>query len=741
VLVGEFVLGDADEVGLPQAESDAYLVVPAEPEVADLLPNAVTMPVTEEIPLDSFDRPATDGALFFRNQRMGRPAGEQLISAGPRHDRHSERAENILSSLLPVLLPPASSEFAQVFVLPSDLYAFQLDGIKFLTNDQPGRLLADDMGLGKTVQAIVAMRHLFREGKSTRALVVSPKSVQTSWSRHLAEWAPELVVQTIAGIPNERRSKWLALAQRKAHVALVTYQTLRSDVQNGIAPGQLDLLICDEVQNIKNRSSAQSKAVRSLPAARRWGLSGTPLENSLEEFVTVLNFLDSEAISLSEFRERIVRDVAENLMLRRTKEVIRDQLPSIVRNLEYLELTPAQRAAYDSAEKSGIARLQGRDISVTNVLALISALKQICNGVGGASAKTEWLSDYLDITSQEGDRSIVFSQYVAPIEELASELARHRPLKYTGDMSVAQRDAVVGEFETDASRRVMLLSLRAGGTGLDRLQYAANRVIHFDSWWNPAVMDQATARVYRIGQVKGVFETTLVSSDTVEERIQEILEEKREIFTRVVDDLSVEGLARALSEDELFGLFGLKSPRRGSERVELAVEAARQLSEPDVSSPPIPEPASAGSVISGATPYRNVVSIRRIIRAAVGTLWWVDPNFSRRALEDLSSEIDPRNLRAIRILSRDLSIRDWNDFRRFRAEAETAGVAAEWRVLPGRDFHDRFIADDNGCLNIPPVNLIYDASAPYSQITEAPERPPFEEWWEGAGFPDPSRLR
>lgn len=691
------------------------------------------------VALPGMEPPQTRGALFFRDRKVGAPIGPRIGELQPavRRDIERDAAESLLAKLLPILLPPASTDFAHVFVLPHDLYAFQLDGIKFLTErNGKGRLLADDMGLGKTVQAVVAMRHVFREGVVTRALVVAPKSVQTSWLRHLDEWAPELQVQAIAGTSTERERQWSILTLNKAHVAVVTYATLRSDLEK-LRAHEFDLLICDEIQNIKNSATKQSQAVRSLNAARRWGLTGTPLENRVDELVTILRFLDPSALPSADPDLADVRRATQDLMLRRRKDVIRDQLPAITRNMEFVELTPVQRQAYDEAEATGVAHLRGRDTTVTNVLALITRLKQICNGVDGQSAKAEWLEEYLDIAASEGDRSLVFSQYVETLNELASGLVERRPLRYTGAMSTRERDLAVETFIDERRHDVMLLSLRAGGTGLDRLQYAANRVVHFDSWWNPATMDQATARVFRIGQTKAVFETTLVAAATVEERIQLILDEKREIFAKLVDDLSVTGLPKVLSEDELFGLFGLKPPRRVSAEPPAVAAAMSTPEEPEVA---VPSSQVVGAVISQQTPFGNVIAVRRILRSMRGTVWWFDPNFSRRALEELEDELDPRRVNAVRIMSRSLSLKDWRDFRRYRQEAEAQGITAEWRVSPERLFHDRFLADDDQCLNVPPVNLIYTEDAPYSEIRPSGRRPPFEEWWSRSSEPDPALI-
>ena len=412
------------------------------------------------------------------------------------------------------------------------------------------------MGLGKTVQAIVAIRLLFRHREITKALVVAPKSVQTSWARHFAEWAPELTVLAIAGSPYKRAAMWRDLATQRCHVGVVTYDTLIRDVDTTTLPHlPFGVLVADETQLIKNPTTKRHGAMSKLMSQRRWGLTGTPLENQVEELETILSFLDRDLA-----RRLPVKAATERIMLRRRKTEVLHELPKLVSHVEFIGLGPKQRRIYERAEREGIAELMQGDVSITNVLGLITRLKQVCNGVPGENAKLDWLLDYLDIAVALHDKTLVFSQYVETLDQIAPTLDRFAPLTYTGSMSGGQRDQAVEAFQKNPNCQAMLVSLRAGGTGLTLT--AANRVVHFDSWWNPAVMNQATARTHRIGQTKGVIETTLVTVDTVEERIQRILDEKRKLFGEFVDDLSVQGVARMLTEAEVFGLFGLKAPRR-----------------------------------------------------------------------------------------------------------------------------------------------------------------------------------
>lgn len=467
-----------------------------------------------------------------------------------------------LSALLAVLID--TDLLARSYgplVLPNPIYEFQRDGIDFLLASRPGALRADDMGLGKTVQAIVALRWLFHDDRTGGALVVAPKSVLPSWESHFRQWAPELRVASLTASPRERARRWQSLRTGHVDVAVVSYDTLSRDAQLASDPGAapFKVLIADEVQLIKSPSTKRAKVMRSLAAERRWALSGTPLENSASEFSAVLRFVDPVVRDL-EYRAGYmdsrdanqIRRHAERLMLRRRKQQVLHDLPKLNSSVVPIALGRQQRRAYDRAERHGISELLGKPRNITSVLELVHVLKQICNGIPGHSAKLDWLSHYLDVAAAEGDKTLVYSQYT---HKLPPEMMALFALRYQGDMSARERERAIEELSARPDYSAMLMSLKAGGLGLN-LQ-AANRVVHYDSWWNPAVQAQATDRVHRIGQTKTVFETTLVATGTIEERIQTLLEHKRELFDRVVDDLSVEGAARLITRDEWYEMFGI----------------------------------------------------------------------------------------------------------------------------------------------------------------------------------------
>lgn len=678
--------------------------------------------------LDPLARPIAYGTIYIKREEEVRRRGQSETKTRVEPFRLSRRLNpkepkglDIFELLLPILMPPAATEFRDELLFPEELYPFQRAGVKFLF-DNESALLADDMGLGKTVQAITAFRALIRRSLALQALVVCPKSVLTNWMRELSRWAPELVAIRVHGGQQGRSLAWRAYVG-KCHVLVTTYETVRQD-REAIRGRVFDLVVADEVQRIKNPDTATSRAVRSLSARRRWGLTGTPLENKLEDMVAVFGFIKPglfQASAIPYPSPRAVRERARPYVLRRRKEEALPQLPDKVVDTKWLELTESQRMAYHRAEREGTARLrQTPNVTVQHVLALIQRLKQVCNfdPDTGESAKAEFLlEEFLPEACQDDGKALVISQYVEALKELEKRVQEYKPLVYTGSLSTAQRSAVEEAFSSKDEHKVLLLSLKAGGLGLNLTR--ANYVLHFDRWWNPAVERQAEDRTHRIGQRKTVFVTRLICQDTIEERIEQLLERKKILFEEVVDELADVTLERVLSEEELFGLFGLTPPRRAAVG---RLEASR---EPSLKLPPKKRPAM---VIKPEEPFSNVVKLRRILRESEEFIWWADLHFHARALEELIETIDPAVVREVRILSGPANVdeRAKRDFARFREEVQRKGITAEWRVLPGF-AHDRFIISKNACYNVPPVNSLLRGS--YAEVLETPNRPPFDDWW------------
>jgi hypothetical protein len=515
-----------------------------------------------------------------------------------RQERQVERNKvDLFDLILPILQPPLGENFDNALVMPYKLYDFQRAGIKFLA-EREAALLADEMGLGKTIQAILALRFLFHQGKIENCLILCPRSILANWEKELWEWAPELRVSRLRGSPEQRRIAWSS----KSHIYITTYETLARDlagtvrttksksVENlslfsevddneienitseDIAKNEFDLALLDEIQKIKNPEAIITKAARSIGAKIKWGLSGTPLENRAEELIAIFHFLKPGLLKYKfAASPEIIKKRINEYFLRRKKAEALPELPDKVHDEKWLELTHLQREAYDEFERKGKMKLsaKGESIKVTHILALITKLKEICNfdPRTNESCKLEYLTEALEEVTDQDDKALVFSQYPnKTIKSIEPHLSKYNPLIYHGSLSDKQRKMKVNIFQKNDDNKVLLMSVKAGGLGLNLTR--ACYVFHFDFWWNPSVASQAEDRAHRIGQKKTVFVTSLFTKDTIEERIQKILNRKRKIFKDLIDDLSDNNLKNVLTEDELFNLFGLKKPGITGEKMD-----------------------------------------------------------------------------------------------------------------------------------------------------------------------------
>lgn len=472
---------------------------------------------------------------------------------------------DVFEQLRYILQPPILERLGQPEVFPNGRkpYDFQISGIKWLL-EHPQALLADEMGLGKTIQAIISLRILFRRGTLQRVLVVCPVSVARSWTREVRDWAPELRIIKIGGPAAVRREQWKA----PADIHVVSYETLARDI--GDLPSRIfDLCIIDEAQRIKNSNTDRSRAVKRIKAERRWALTGTPLENRSDDTVSIFSFLvpglfsGQDNVSASLLRRKIAPYI-----LRRTKKEVLDDLPDLIHREQWLELTEAQRDAYDRIEMEGVEQLRGLGETATrvHVFSLINKLKQICNydDDTGESCKLEFLKEQLEKLVENGEKALVFSQYPnVTLRKIMPLLGEYAPVIYDGTLSEKERARIVDHFQGEDTNQVLLMGVGSGALGITLTR--ANHVFHFDHWWNPAVIDQATARAHRISQERNVITTSLYASDTIEERIAALLQSKRGLFQDVFGQ-TVDNEGTRLSDEDLFGLFDLPVPGKANER-------------------------------------------------------------------------------------------------------------------------------------------------------------------------------
>lgn len=482
----------------------------------------------------------------------------------PTHLRPPADVVKLEDRLLFALQPPLETWLAQgALEFPFEPFPYQYEGVAFLY-PRYSAVLADEMGLGKTMQAITSLRLLLHAGEVRTVLLVCPKPLVSNWRREFAQWAPEIPVMVVEGDQARRRWQW-QLPDTPLRIA--NYELLMRD-REFVEAGELnfDLVLLDESQRIKNRSSATSHVVRAIRRQRSWALTGTPVENSAEDLVGIFEFVSPGHLN-AEMKPRRLGKLAADYILRRTKDQVLSELPPKLFRDADLELTAAQRESYRLAEEEGVLRLSelGDGAAIQHVFELILRLKQICNFDPATrdSAKLERLEADLEEVAASGQKAIVFSQWVETLTQLGRALKRFHPLEYHGRIPPTQREQVIERFRQEKRSRVILMSYGAGGVGLN-LQFC-RYVFLFDRWWNPAVEDQAINRAHRIGAAGSVTISRFVALGTIEERIQEVLEHKRELFDTILS--GAEGNRHyGLTHEELFGLFRLRAPHAAADR-------------------------------------------------------------------------------------------------------------------------------------------------------------------------------
>ncbi len=515
------------------------------PEGAGFLPPKAPRPPEEK--LRTIEPPAADTP----EAEPRRPGRTRL--------RPPQDALSLQDRLFYLLQPPLESWLAgQEVVMPFEPFAFQYEGIAWLFS-QNAALLADEMGLGKTMQAITAIRLLMRSGQARRVLLICPKPLIPNWQREFKLWAEELPVILLEGDASRRKMLW---TMPGINVLIANYELMSRDLEELVDADfpRLDLLVLDEAQRIKNRESRTAQVARSIPRRRSWALTGTPIENRPEELSSLYEFLEVVPPRADPDLKQLQK-LSKTYILRRTKDRVMTDLPPRLDRDEHLELSPAQQLAYKTAEKEGVIHLNelGDSISVQHVFELVLRLKQITNfdPLTGESAKLDRLLAEMEEIAESNGKAILFSQWTKALDWLDERLKPFGPLIYHGGVPTAKREPVLKRFKEDPDSHLLLMSYGTGAVGLN-LQFAGY-VFLFDRWWNPAVEDQAINRAHRIGQKNPVIVTRFISKDTIEERIDTVLRQKRELFASVLGDGATTNASLSMSAAEIFGLFDLKS--------------------------------------------------------------------------------------------------------------------------------------------------------------------------------------
>ena len=417
------------------------------------------------------------------------------------------------------------------------LFPYQREGALWLTNTESG-ILADDMGLGKTVQAITALRIFFFRGTVASALVLCPKSVIANWEDELTRWAPELTRVRVVPTGSERDQVWKTIL-RRVHVCIANYEQIRQPplplVRNGV-----DVIVVDEAHRIRNLASLATQGIRRIPSKRFWALTGTPIERDAEDLATLLSTVDPQRFAVSDADQElsVLRASAQQYILRRRKETVLPELPPVIESVETIELLPSQWTMYRKAVRS--ASPESREPAA--FIALINKLRRICDYDPRtlASAKVDRAAEIIADIADVKEKCVVFSYLLKPLKilqlRLQETLGKESSLILQGALSMSQRETVLARFKSEPRVVALLASSRVGGEGLTLTE--ANHAIFLNEWWNPSANAQARDRIVRIGQTRVVRVHRFVCRGTVEELLQQILQEKGRTFADVIDRLA-----------------------------------------------------------------------------------------------------------------------------------------------------------------------------------------------------------
>ena len=472
---------------------------------------------------------------------------------------------DMFTKMVEDLTHPAKFDVSIPKGLNATLRDYQVTGfkwLKMLSHYQFGGILADDMGLGKTIQTITYLLSEKEEGKLMEsALIVAPASLLYNWQIEIQKFAPSLKVAVIIGSKAERLE--LIQEHSDADVFVTSYATLRQDLDI-YEEKKFHSLILDEAQMIKNAATKTFQTIETLKAEHYFALSGTPIENKLEELWALFRILMPGFFPpLRRFKQLTTESIAlmiQPFVLRREKKQVLEDLPDKVETDLYSHLTEEQKTVYVAHLRQMQKSLAGMSSKEMNqnrisILAGLTRLRQICchpklfiDDYEGDSGKMNQALDLIKTAKANGRRILLFSQFTGMLSILEEELAKEQIETFylRGSTPVSQRQEMVERFNR-GDKDVFLISLKAGGTGLNLT--GADTVILYDLWWNPAVEDQATGRAHRMGQKKKVEVWRLISEGTVEEKMNRLQLEKKELFQQVLNSEEIKELKQMTIED------------------------------------------------------------------------------------------------------------------------------------------------------------------------------------------------
>ena len=466
-------------------------------------------------------RAVRDGLTVDLDIRPPRPFAARTITSAEDAAVMRPLIEELIAPLLygPLPHPP--------------LRSFQDVGIQWLVQ-RGAAILADDMGLGKTAQALLALQVLLLDGVIRSALIICPKSLVANWESECRKWVPALTVLRAVPRRHDVEQTWLAILGR-SHLVIASYEQLRP-LPAALRDSQIELVVADEAHRLRRSQAQLVRTFRHMHASRFWALTGTPIERHPLDLATILSLLEPSRFSArSAVIESELRSSARPYILRRLKKDVLAELPKVLETKEAIELSSAQRQAYSAVQSRPLDRTSN------DVLHRLSLLRSICDvdSESDASSKIDRIVEILLAVQKSGERAIVFSYLLRPLQLLYKRLLQHDPpitaLLLTGENSADNRTEILQQFRSDAGIVVLLCSSRVGGEGLTLTE--ANHVIFLNEWWNPSANAQARDRVVRLGQERIVHVHRFRCRNTVEYLLDSILEEKERTFASIVDAL------------------------------------------------------------------------------------------------------------------------------------------------------------------------------------------------------------
>ncbi len=424
--------------------------------------------------------------------------------------------------------------------LPFPLRDYQKNGVKFLTSNSSA-LLGDDMGLGKTVQVIVALKSIYEKEGLFKCLIVVPNSLVSNWKNEFKTWFPDALLTVLNGNLDDRNYQ----IESSTSFILCTYEQMRTSFKQDHNLGNFDYLVFDEIQKIKNSNSKTYLSAYLIKSENIWGMSGTPLENSPQDVVNIFSIIKPYLIQ-DGFEQFEISEAITPFMLRRLKVDVLDELPELIEEDIYIDMHPEQRKEYNHVFNERL-NIDKKDSS--KLLSLITELKKICNysSESNISSKVDVLNDVIENVLLKNEKIIVFSQYVKTLEYIQDRISKTSSI-YHGGLSAEDKDKIILDFKKNEENNILLMSLMAGGVGLNLQE--ASTVVMFDRWWNPAIESQAIARAHRMGRREPVHAIKFVTPSSIEEKIVELLHNKKEMF-----DFIIEGAVKRGEEQNLLKLL------------------------------------------------------------------------------------------------------------------------------------------------------------------------------------------